>query len=71
MNPDELEKRLADIEAKLTFAENLADELNAVVYRQQKQVDALEEALRVLREQVESSTGGEPADPRDEIPPHY
>jgi SlyX protein len=71
VNPEELERRLADIEVKLSFAENLVDELNGVVYRQQQQIDALQEALRRLRDQVEANAPAEPRNLRDEIPPHY
>jgi SlyX protein len=71
VNPEELEKRLADIEVKLSFAENLVDELNGVVYRQQQQIDALQQALLRLREQVEANTPAEPRNLRDEVPPHY
>jgi SlyX protein len=71
MNADDAEKRLVEIETKLAFAENLLDELNAVVYRQQKEIDALREALRQLRDQVEASASPEPLDAGDEKPPHY
>jgi len=48
--------RLSEIEVKLTFAENLIDELNP---------------LRSLRQQVQESLPAEPRSLRDEIPPHY
>lgn len=63
--------RLSEIEVKLTFAENLIDELNRTVYRQQQELDALREALRSLRQQVQESLPAEPRSLRDEIPPHY
>jgi SlyX protein len=64
--------RLAEIEAKLTLAEDLLETLNTTIYRQQQHIERLERELRAMRDQVESmSTAGEPAGPRDEIPPHY
>jgi SlyX protein len=66
-----LESRLAEIEIKLSFTENLVDELNRTVYRQQQQIDQLQQALRDLRRQVEAQTPAEPGEPGDEIPPHY
>ena len=65
------EQRLTDLEIKASFTEDTLDRLNAVVVRQQQQIDLLLRALAVLREQ---GAGGEaPAfrSLRDELPPHY
>ena len=52
--------------------EDLLDQLNAQVYRQQQHIDALIQELRQLRERLPESGGGaETRNPRDEIPPHY
>jgi SlyX protein len=66
-----LESRLAEIEAKLAFSEDLLDELNRTVYRQQQQIERLQQELRALREVVDNAANGEAPRPRDEIPPHY
>lgn len=65
------ENRIAELEAKLCFAEDLLDELNRTVYRQQQQIDLLLRELRTLREQVLAALPAEPRSLRDEIPPHY
>lgn len=66
------EERLENIEAKITFQEDMIDELNKTVYQQQQQLDRLEavcEALaRELRTMAESKQEGAPAHER---PPHY
>lgn len=68
-----MEDRLTKIESKLAFAEDLLDTLNQTVFRQQEQIDQLQQQIRVLYQQLQSASGGpgEPRDPREEIPPHY
>lgn len=66
-----IESRLSEIEAKLTFAEDLLEELNRAVYRQQQQFDRLQQELRALRETIETARPAEPGSPGDEVPPHY
>lgn len=73
MNPNSpLENRLVDLEIKAGFSEDLLDQLNAQVYRQQQQIDALIQELRQMRDRLPESGGGaEVRNLRDEIPPHY
>jgi SlyX protein len=66
-----MESRLTELEAKLSFAEDLIDTLNTTVYRQQEQIDLLERQLRLLHQQIQALQPGEERDLRDEIPPHY
>jgi SlyX protein len=66
-----MESRLAEIEAKLSFSEELLEALNQTVYRQQQQIDQLQLELRALREQVRTALPAEPRNLRDETPPHY
>jgi SlyX protein len=65
------EARFAEIEIKLSFSENLLDELNRTVFRQQQEIAVLQQALQNLRRRVEESSPAESLDPRQEIPPHY
>ena len=73
MNPNSpLENRLVDLEIKAGFSEDLLDQLNAQVYRQQQQIAALIQELRQMRDRLPESGGGaEVRNLRDEIPPHY
>ena len=66
-----MESRLAEIETKLSFAEELLEALNTTVYRQQQQIDQLQQELRALREQVRAALPAEARNLRDETPPHY
>jgi SlyX protein len=66
-----MEARINELEAKLVFAEDLLEELNHTVFRQQQQIDLLQRQMRELREQIAASAPGEARSLRDEIPPHY
>ncbi len=66
-----METRIAEIETKLSFSEELLEALNATVFRQQQQIDRLQQELRALHEQVKSAIPAEPRNLRDETPPHY
>ncbi|ANQ84418.1 SlyX family protein [Azoarcus olearius] len=64
-------ERIERLEAKLMLAEDLLDELNRTVYRQQQQIDLLQQHLRQLAQQVQSGMPAARLRPEDEIPPHY
>lgn len=66
------ESRITELETKLAFAEDLLETLNETVIRQQRQLDSLQEQLRLLHQQMrDSQADSEPTTPREEIPPHY
>ena len=70
MNP--LDQRLTDLEIKASFTEELLDQLNEVVVRQQRQIDALLREVADLRQQAPEDPGANPfRSLRDELPPHY
>ncbi|MDD5334033.1 MAG: SlyX family protein [Rhodoferax sp.] len=65
------QQRLTDLEIKASFSEDLLDQLNQVIIRQQQQIDLL---IREIADLKQSSTDGGLAAPRnlrDELPPHY
>ena len=67
-----LEQRLTDLEIKASFNEDALDQLNAVVVRQQRQIDALLRELDDLRNQLPEADAPRPfRSLRDELPPHY
>ena len=66
-----VESRLIDLEIKISYTEDLVDELNLTVFRQQQQIDLLMLQLKALREQVQTAAPNEQHSLRDEIPPHY
>ncbi|MEW5771162.1 MAG: SlyX family protein [Pseudomonadota bacterium] len=66
-----MESRITELEIKLSFTEDLVEELNRTVTRQQDQIALLQDELRALFQQMQLITPGEKADLREEIPPHY
>jgi SlyX protein len=66
-----MESRIAEIEAKLSLAEDLVEQLNRTVYRQQQQIDLLRQELRVLYRQLRDAQPVDSSGPTDEVLPHY
>lgn len=64
------EQRLVDVEMKLSYAEDLLDELNVTIYRQQEQIDALIREVTALRRQMPEAPNAR-GTLADELPPHY
>ncbi len=62
--------RLEALEVKAAYAEDLLDQLNLALYRQQQRIDQLQAELAELRRQVPEG-GAAPPSLRDELPPHY
>lgn len=69
-DPQDLERRITDLEIKLSFAEDTVEQLNQVVTRQQAQIDRLIRELVELRDRAAAEPGVQ-ANLRDELPPHY
>lgn len=67
----EVDARLTALEIKASFAEDLLDSLNAVIVRQQDEIDGLRRELVRLREQGPSGDAAPPRSLRDDLPPHY
>lgn len=65
------DRRLTDLEIKASFAEDLLDELNLVVVRQQQQIDVLVREVQALRAQQPEGTPAGAARLQDDLPPHY
>lgn len=66
------EQRFIDLEIKLGFMEDLLDNLNALVARQQQHIDLLIQEVSALRRQQDDGGGSAGfRSLRDELPPHY
>lgn len=67
------EERLENIETKLSFQEDLVEELNKTVYQQQQKIERLEAMCQSLAQHVQSLSAarndGITLD--NERPPHY
>jgi SlyX protein len=65
-----LEHRLNELEIKASFTEDLLDQLNETIVRQQKLIEQLAREVADLRQQVPE--GSAPfRSLREELPPHY
>ncbi|MFH1814818.1 MAG: SlyX family protein [Pseudomonadota bacterium] len=69
--------RLDDLEARVALMDDLLDTLNRTVFDQQRQIDSLQQQLRHLYQQMQSSQQADADrstdadDPRQDIPPHW
>jgi len=65
------ENRLIELETKMAFQDDLLQDLNDVVARQEQTIEKLWQANRMLKSQLDSVQGpaGEPTS--EAPPPHY
>jgi SlyX protein len=70
-NPEDLIRRLEELEIKASYAEDLMEQLNNTVFRQQQQIDLLLREVTGLRRQLPEGTTPMLRSLRDELPPHY
>lgn len=73
--PSEVESRLTGLEIKLSYTEDLFDQLDKVVIRQQQQIDALIREIADLRQpatdRAAAQARAQPHGLRDDLPPHF
>jgi SlyX protein len=66
------EDRLEHIETKITYLEHTVEDLNKIVYAQQKQIDRQQALIDSLVEHVRELVDAAPERaPGNERPPHY
>lgn len=70
-NESLLEQRLRDLEITTALADDMLDQLNQTIFRQQQQIDALARELSILRQQLPQDRNSGSQNLRDELPPHY
>ncbi len=70
-HPNDIEQRLTELEIKAAYADDLLDQLNQTIFRQQQQIERLVRELDELRRQVPDGSGPTFRSLRDELPPHY
>lgn len=66
------EKKFIDLETRIAYLEDAADDLNKTVYQQSKQLDELQSTVNNLTKhmkQVQNDISD--IKPQDETPPHY
>lgn len=70
MTSADLEARLTELEGRYAFLDDLVNQLDAVIVRQQRSIDALRLDLQHTRE-IMARSQGDAAEPEDDRPPHY
>jgi len=69
-SPD-TERRLTELEIKASFSDDLLDQLNNTIFRQQEQIDRLMHEIAALKQQLPDQADAPFRSLRDEMPPHY
>jgi len=64
-----LEKRIIDLEIKITYQEDLVNELNQIVTKQQYALEKL--AKDIIELKLNASSGDGEGGMKNERPPHY
>jgi SlyX protein len=65
------DQRLTELEIKASFTEDLLDQLDQVIVRQQQQIDRLIGEIAHLRQSSTDAGVGAARNLRDELPPHF
>ncbi len=70
--PPAIDQRLIELEIKASYADDLLEVLNALVARQQEQIDLLMREVSHLRRQGDAGADASaPPTAHDGLPPHY
>ena len=68
----DVENTIIDLQTKLSFQDDLLDDLNQVVTDQQQQIMRIESTLDALRVQIKTlQTDNTPGEAKESPPPHY
>ncbi len=70
VNAADLEARLTELEGRYAFLDDLVNQLDAVIIRQQRSIEELRLELQHTRELM-AQAQAETAEPGDDRPPHY
>ena len=69
--PQDIDKRLTDLEIKASFGEDLLEQLNQVIIRQQQQIDLLIRDVGQLSQPANDAGVVNAGRAGDDLPPHY
>ena len=65
------EQRFVELEIKVAYQEDLVQDLNQIVVKQQRQIDRLEATCKMLHDRIKSLQDREQESDVDQTPPHY
>ena len=69
--PQDIDKRLTNLEIKASFGEDLLEQLNQVIIGQQQQIDLLIREVGRLCQPAHDAGGVNAGRAGDDLPPHY
>ena len=65
------DSHLVTIETKLSFQEDLLDQLNSIIIKQQKEIDSLKREFLLIQEKITTINESNENAGLEEHPPHY
>ncbi|NOT84630.1 MAG: SlyX family protein [Methylococcaceae bacterium] len=65
------EQRFIELEIKVAYQEDLVQDLNQIVIKQQRQLDRLEATCKMLHERIKNLQDTAHEEDVDQTPPHY
>ena len=68
---DTTDQRLTNLEIKATYTEDLVEQLDKIIARQQQQIDLLLREVKELRQPVADNISTTGRILRDDLPPHF
>ncbi len=72
MTNSEFDKRITELEIRLTHNEDTLEQLNQIIITQRNEIDTLQIQLEYLNKKLKTAQNSLLADEKDEIPPpHY
>jgi SlyX protein len=69
--PSTTDQRLTNLEIKATYTEDLLEQLDQIIVRQQQQIDLLLREVIELRQPSTDGGLGAARSLRDDLPPHF
>jgi SlyX protein len=66
-----VENSLEQIQTKIAFLERANTDLSDVVFRQQREIQALAAKIQEISQRLSAAESGATRTPQDERPPHY
>jgi len=70
-SPDTTDQRLTDLEIKATYTEDLVEQLDVIIARQQLQIDLLLREVAELRQPAADNIQTPVHRLHDDLPPHF
>lgn len=67
----QIDDRLTNLEIKASYTEDLLEQLNQVIIRQQSHIDALVREVMLLKDQTPEPGNSPARNLRDDLPPHF